>query len=80
MNVLCWCPFAHLFDTPFQNSPLRPWSNFCRLYKYGRVSILYMSCFLEADVREQQQYEKRIQTYLDNVVNDLVMRSGLKIV
>ena len=21
MNVLCWCPFVHSFDTPFQNSP-----------------------------------------------------------
>ena len=21
MNVLRWCPFAHLFDTPFQNPP-----------------------------------------------------------
>ena len=21
MNVLRWCPFVHLFDTPFQNSP-----------------------------------------------------------
>ena len=21
INVLCWCPFAHLFDAPFQNSP-----------------------------------------------------------
>ena len=21
MNVLRWCPFVHLFDTPFQNPP-----------------------------------------------------------
>ena len=21
MNVLRWCPFVHLFDIPFQNSP-----------------------------------------------------------
>ena len=21
VNVQCWCPFVHLFDTPFQNSP-----------------------------------------------------------
>ena len=21
MNVLRWCPFVYLFDTPFQNSP-----------------------------------------------------------
>ena len=21
MNVLRWCPFVHLFDKPFQNSP-----------------------------------------------------------
>ena len=27
--------------------------------------------FLETDVREQRKYEKRIQTFVDNTVNDL---------
>ena len=30
-----------------------------------------MSHFLETDLREQQNYEKRIQTSVDNKVNDL---------
>ena len=30
-----------------------------------------MFCFLETDVREQKKYEKRIQTSMDNTVNDL---------
>ena len=29
-----------------------------------------MFCFLETDIREQK-YEKRIQTAMDNTVNDL---------
>ena len=28
-------------------------------------------CFVEADVREQKKYEKRIQTSVDKTVNDL---------
>ena len=36
--------------------------------------------FLETDVREQQKYEKRIQTIVDNTVNDLVVKWSLKIV
>ena len=43
--------------------------NFFLLYE--RVSILSMSHFLEADIREQQKYEKRIQTSVDNTVNSL---------
>ena len=41
MNVLRWCPFIHLFDTPFQNSP----------YGHG----LNMSCsrHLEEDLDRQ---------------------------
>ena len=35
------------------------------------VSILSMPCFLETDIREQQTYEKRIQTSVENTVNDL---------
>ena len=27
--------------------------------------------FLETDIREQKKYEKRIQTLVDNTVNDL---------
>ena len=30
-----------------------------------------MFCLLETDVREQKKYEKRIQTSVDNTVNDL---------
>ena len=30
-----------------------------------------MFYFLETDIREQQKYEKRIQKYVDNIVNDL---------
>ena len=30
-----------------------------------------MYCFLETDIREQRKYEKRIQTSVDNKVNDL---------
>ena len=29
-------------------------------------------CFLESDIREQQKYEKRIQTSVDNTANDLL--------
>ena len=29
-----------------------------------------MFCFLETDIREQKKYEKRIQTSVDNTVND----------
>ena len=35
--------------------------------------------FLETDVREQKKYETRIQTSVDNTVNDHVMKSRLKI-
>ena len=38
---------------------------------YGRVSILSMFHFLKTDTREQQKYEKRMQTSLDNTLNDL---------
>ena len=30
-----------------------------------------MFCFLETDIREQTKYEQRIQTSVDNTVNDL---------
>ena len=30
-----------------------------------------MFCFLETDTREQRKFEKRIQTSVDNTVNDL---------
>ena len=30
-----------------------------------------MFCFLEIDITEQQKYEKRIQTFVDNTGNDL---------
>ena len=45
--------------------------NFCQLYEQGRVNVVSMFRFLETDVREQKKYEKRIQTYVDNTVNDL---------
>ena len=35
------------------------------------VNIVSMFRFLETDVREQRKYEKRIQTFVDNTVNDL---------
>ena len=36
-----------------------------------RVDIVSMFRFLGTDIREQKQYEKRIQTFVDNIVNDL---------
>ena len=36
--------------------------------------------FLETDIREQKKYEKRIQTSVDNTVNDLRCEINLKIV
>ena len=30
-----------------------------------------MPCFLETDISEQNKYEKRIETSVDNTVNDL---------
>ena len=30
-----------------------------------------MSLFLEADIKEQQKYEKRILKYVDNTVNNV---------
>ena len=36
-----------------------------------RVNIVSMFRFLETDIREQKKYEKRIQTSVDNTVNDL---------
>ena len=33
--------------------------------------FLFMFRFLEIDIREQKLYEKRIQTSVDNTVNDL---------
>ena len=30
-----------------------------------------MFCLIETDIREQKNYEKRIQTSVDNTVNDL---------
>ena len=36
-----------------------------------RVNIVSMFFFLESDIREQKKYEKRIQTSVDNTVNDL---------
>ena len=30
-----------------------------------------MFCFLETDIKEQTKYEQRIQTSVDNTVNDL---------
>ena len=44
--------------------------NFCQFFEYGRISILPAFCFLENDIRERQKYEKRIQTFVDNIVND----------
>ena len=38
-----------------------------------------MFCFIETDIREQNKYEKRIQTSVDNTVNDLRYGSSLKI-
>ena len=45
--------------------------NFCRLYEQGRVIIVSLSRFIETDIREQTKYEKRIETPVDNTVNDL---------
>ena len=36
--------------------------------------------FLETDIREQKKYEKRIQTSVDNTVNDLRYEINFKIV
>ena len=45
--------------------------NFCQLYEEGRVNIVSVFRFLETDIREQKNYEKRIQTSADNTANDL---------
>ena len=37
----------------------------------GRLNIVSMFSFLETDTREQKKYEKRIQSSVDNTVNDL---------
>ena len=46
----------------------------------GRVNIVSMFRFSETDIREQKKYEKRIQTSVDNTVNDLHYEISLKIV
>ena len=46
----------------------------------GRVNIVSLFCFSETDIREQKNYEKRIQTSVDNTVNDLHYEISLKIV
>ena len=38
---------------------------------YPWVSIISIFRFLETDIREQENYEKRTQNYIDNTVNDL---------
>ena len=42
MNVLRWCPFVHLFDTPFRNSP------------YGRaldtILVFFETSYVEKDL------------------------------
>ena len=38
-----------------------------------------MFCFLETDTREQRKFEKRIQTSVDNTVNDLRYESKFEI-
>ena len=35
------------------------------------LTFFSMFCFLETNIREQKKYEKRIQTSVDNTVNDL---------
>ena len=40
------------------------------------VNIVSMFCFLETDIKEQQKYKKRVQTSVNNTVNDL--RYGIK--
>ena len=52
--------------------------NFCHLYWQRRVSIFSMSCVLETSIREQQKYEKRKQTSVDNIVNDLKVWKSCK--
>ena len=37
----------------------------------GRVNIVSMFSFLETDIRKHKKYEKRMQTSVDNTVNDL---------
>ena len=44
---------------------------FFHFYEQRRVYILSMSHFWETDTREQQNFEKRIQTSLDNTANNL---------
>ena len=41
-----------------------------------RLTLFLCSVFLETDIREQKQYQKRIQTSEDNTVHDL--RYGMK--
>ena len=41
------------------------------VYELRRVNIVSMFRFLETDIREQKKYEKRIQTSVNNTVNDL---------
>ena len=52
---------------------MNPFTNYDFFYlrKWARVSILSLSSFLETDIREQEKYEKRIQTSAENTVNDL---------
>ena len=45
--------------------------DFYQLFEQGRVSIFSVPCFLETDISEQNKYEKRIETSVDNTVNDL---------
>ena len=41
------------------------------MYEQGKVNIVSMFHFLEADIREQKKYEMRTQIYVDKTVNDL---------
>ena len=62
------CPY---FDTPGFFFFINFVVDFYQLCEQGRVNIISMFCFLETNIREQKKYEKRIQTSVDNIVNDL---------
>ena len=51
MNVLRWCSFVHLFDTPFQNSP---YGHVCKISKNTFFTEhLWTTAFVHNEIHDE---------------------------
>ena len=56
MNVLRWCAFVHLFDTPFQNSPYGHGYECKQAYPIFQSNSLIDFCTTKQQIKRRKDF------------------------